>query len=78
MKWLNLITLLLVIIGGLDIGLVSLGGTHANDFIANLFGGVESNATRVVYALIGLSALWQLAPFFKAIKIGETHAELHR
>ena len=77
MKWLNLTTLLLVIIGGLDIGLVSLGGNHANDFIANLFGGVAADGTRFVYGLIGLSALWQLAPFFKAFQVGETHAESH-
>lgn len=78
MKWLNLITLPLVILGGIDMGVVALDGGHMNDVVAKLFGGVSSDASRIVYGLIGLSALWQLAPFIMAFQIGEPHAEANR
>ena len=79
MKWLNLITLALVIIGGLNWGLVAFGGYEA-DLVANLFGGVDSAGSRVVYGLVGLSALWQLAPLFRSVRTGEVDAEanVHR
>ncbi|WP_309087253.1 DUF378 domain-containing protein [Phenylobacterium sp.] len=77
MKWLNVITLALVIIGGLNWGLVALGGPEM-DLVANLFGGQDSAMSRVVYGLVGLSALWQLMPFFKAMRIGEVDAEANR
>lgn len=74
MKWLNVITLALVIIGGLNWGLVALGGPEM-DLVASLFGGQDSAMSRLVYGLVGLSALWQLMPFFKAMRIGEVDAE---
>lgn len=79
MKWLNLITLALVIVGGLNWGLVAFGGYGA-DLVANLFGGVDSAGSRVVYGLVGLSALWQLAPLFRSVRTGEVDAEanVHR
>lgn len=77
MKWLNVITLALVIIGGLNWGLVALGGPEL-DLVASLFGGQDSAMSRVVYGLVGLSALWQLMPFFKAMRVGEVDAEADR
>jgi uncharacterized membrane protein YuzA (DUF378 family) len=74
MKWLNIVTLALVVIGGLNWGLVALGGPEM-DLVANLFGGQDSAGSRIVYGLVGLSALWQLMPFFKALRIGEVNAE---
>ncbi|MFN3514655.1 MAG: DUF378 domain-containing protein [Phenylobacterium sp.] len=74
MKWLNLITLALVIVGGLNWGLVAFGGYGA-DLVASLFGGADTAAARVVYGLVGLSALWQLAPLFRSARIGEVNAE---
>ena len=74
MKWINVATLALVIIGGLNWGLVALGGPDM-DLVANLFGGQDSGLSRLVYGLVGLSALWQLMPFFKALRIGEVDAE---
>lgn len=59
-------------------GVVALDGGHMNDLVANLFGGVSSNSSRVVYGMIGLSALWQLAPFMMALGIDEPHAEANR
>ena len=75
MKWLNTITLLLVIVGGLNWGLVALGG-YDMDLVANLFGGVDSALARIVYALVGLSALYQLMPLFRSFgRGGETRVQ---
>ena len=74
MKWLNVITLALVIIGGLNWGLVALGG-HEMDMVANLFGGDGSAAARIVYGLVGLSALWQIMPWVKSMRLSEPEAE---
>ena len=60
MKVLNIITLVLLIVGGLNWGLVGLFGF---DLVAAIFGAM-SPLSRIVYALVGLSALWQLVPLF--------------
>lgn len=77
MKWVNIITLALVIIGGVNWGLVAIGG-YEMDLVANLFGGSDSTAARIVYALVGLSALWQLVPWGRTFSIGEPMAEADR
>ena len=46
MKWLNIITLLLLIVGGVNWGLVALGG-HEMDLVANLFGGDDATMARL-------------------------------
>lgn len=74
MKALNLITLALLIIGGINWGLVAMEG-HEMDFVANMFGGDDALGARLVYGLVGLSALWQILPWSKALRIGEDHAE---
>jgi uncharacterized membrane protein YuzA (DUF378 family) len=74
MKWLNLTTLLLAIVGGLNWGLVAIGG-YDLDLVANLFGGPDTAGARIIYGLVGLSALWQLTPFLRSIRIGEENAE---
>lgn len=60
MTALNKITLLLLIVGGLNWGLV---GLLNFDLVAALFGEM-SLLSRLVYSLVGLSALWQLVPLF--------------
>lgn len=60
MSILNKITLLLLIVGGLNWGLV---GLLNFDLVAAIFGEM-SLLSRVVYGLVGLSALWQLVPLF--------------
>ena len=57
MKSLNLVTLVLLIVGGLNWGLV---GAFQFDLVAALFGGQDALLARVVYALVGLSAVWQI------------------
>jgi len=53
-KVLDVIALVLVIIGGLNWGLV---GLFDLDLVAALF-GVGSILAKIVYVLVGLSALW--------------------
>ena len=61
MQLANKITLLLLIVGGLNWGLVGLSDF---DLVAALFGEM-SVISRAVYVLVGASALWQLVPLFK-------------
>ena len=56
MKSLNPVTLALVIVGGLNWGLV---GVADWNLVAAIF-GAGSALSRLVYALVGLSALWQV------------------
>jgi len=74
MKWLNIVTLALVIVGGLNWGLVAMGG-YELDLVANLFGGADSGGARLVYALVGLSALWQVMPWLRTFNVSESLAE---
>ena len=62
MKAVNVITLLLVIVGGVNWGLV---GLFSFDLVAAIF-GAGSALSRLVYILVGLSALWQVVPLTKA------------
>jgi uncharacterized membrane protein YuzA (DUF378 family) len=71
MKPLNLITLVLVIIGGLNWGLI---GLFDFNLVGAIFGG-EALA-RLVYSLVGLSAVWQLVPFSRALSTDEPFAEV--
>ena len=58
MKALNIVTLILVIIGGLNWGLV---GLFSWNLVAAIF-GEASVLSRLIYILVGLSALWQIRP----------------
>ena len=74
MKALNLVTLLLIIIGGINWLLV---GAFQFDLVAAIFGGQDAALARIVYIQVGLSALYQLVPFFRAMSTGEVAAERH-
>lgn len=71
MKIINLLTLCLVIVGGVNWGLV---GLFDFNLVAAIF-GAGSALSRIVYILVGLSALWQLVPLFQAASSGEVAAE---
>ncbi|MBY6241315.1 DUF378 domain-containing protein [Methylosinus sp. Sm6] len=73
MKPLNLITLVLVIIGGLNWGLV---GLFDFNLVGAIFGGEDATLARLVYILVGLSAVWQLVPFSRALSTDEPFAEV--
>ena len=70
MKAIGVVTLLLVIVGGLNWGLV---GLFSFDLVAALFGS-GSVLSRIVYILVGLSAAWQIVPLTKALSADESRA----
>jgi uncharacterized membrane protein YuzA (DUF378 family) len=71
---LNLLTLVLVIVGGVNWGLV---GLFDLDLVAAIF-GAGSVLARLVYVLVGLSALWQLVPLMSTFRAESTHASAPR
>jgi uncharacterized protein len=71
MRAINIITLLLVIVGGLNWLLV---GIADFDLVAALF-GADTTLTNLVYIVVGISALWQLIPLARSFSAGETAAE---
>jgi uncharacterized membrane protein YuzA (DUF378 family) len=64
MKYANVITLVLVIVGAVNWGLM---GLFQFDLVATLFGGPDAALSRVVYTLVGISGLYQLVPLFSAM-----------
>ena len=56
MKKLDVVAAVLLVVGGLNWGLV---GTAQFDLVATLFGGGASALSRTVYLLVGISALYQ-------------------
>jgi uncharacterized membrane protein YuzA (DUF378 family) len=70
MRVLNTITLVLLIVGGLNWGLV---GLLNFDLVAAIFGEM-SPLSRIVYSLVGLSASWQLVPLFRGDEGRRAHA----
>lgn len=62
MKALNAITLILLVVGGLNWGLV---GLFDFDLVAALF-GAGSFLSRLVYILVAVSAVWQLVQLVAA------------
>jgi uncharacterized membrane protein YuzA (DUF378 family) len=73
MKALNVITLLLVIVGAVNWGLV---GLFQFDLVAALFGGQDALLARLVYVLVGASGLYQLVPLGQAISGGHSNPQL--
>lgn len=61
-KMLDRIALFLVIVGGINWGLV---GIFKFDLVAWIFGGQTAVLSRIVYILVGISALWCVSLFFK-------------
>ena len=61
MKAVNVVTLVLLIVGGLNWGLVGLFGF---DLVATIFGEM-SPLSRIVYVLVGVSAVAQILPLIK-------------
>lgn len=57
----DMIAVILLLLGGLNWGFI---GFFKWDVIASIFGEM-STFTRVVYAVVGLSALWRIFCWFK-------------
>jgi uncharacterized membrane protein YuzA (DUF378 family) len=56
MSSLNLITFILLVVGGLNWLLFGLTGMDVGSFL----GGMDSMIAKIIYILVGLSALYQL------------------
>lgn len=59
---LDKIALFLLIVGGLNWGLV---GLFQFDLVAFLFGGAAAIISRIVYVLVAISAVWCVSLFFR-------------
>jgi uncharacterized membrane protein YuzA (DUF378 family) len=64
MRALNILTQVLLIVGGLNWGLVGLANF---DLVATLFGDM-SPLSRIVYVMVGLSAIYQIVPLVSGKK----------
>lgn len=60
MKIIDRTALALLLIGGIHLLLIGLFGFN---IVETIFGGVEEWGTRIVYILIGISALWSFKYF---------------
>lgn len=61
MRVINNIALILSIIGGINWGLI---GLFKFDLVAWIFGGQEAVFARIIYALVGLAAVWCISLLF--------------
>ena len=66
MKALNLVTLILIIIGGINWGLV---GLFDWNLVAAIF-GFSPILLKIVYIIVGLSGLWQIWPLSQSMQGG--------
>lgn len=62
MKMMDKIALFLLLIGGLNWGLVGLFGF---DLVAWVCGGSGSIISRIIYVVVALAALWCISLYFK-------------
>lgn len=62
MKFLDNLSLILVIVGALNWGSIGLFGF---DFVGFLFGGQMSMLSRIIFAVVGLAGLWTITLLFK-------------
>jgi uncharacterized membrane protein YuzA (DUF378 family) len=65
MKALNVISLILIILGGLNWLSV---GLFEYDVVSEIFGGASEVGSRIVYTVVGLAALYALSFFTKVSK----------
>jgi uncharacterized membrane protein YuzA (DUF378 family) len=69
MTAMNLITLVILIGGGLNLGAAAFANV---DFVTATFG--DSGLAKAAYAVIGLAALWQIVPLMRAINASDAAA----
>lgn len=73
MQALNVISLILLVIGGLNWGLV---GLFQFDLVAAIFGGGNTTLSRIIYVLVGIAALYGIA--LLGPLSGSTDADMRR
>lgn len=64
MKAVHVISWILLVVGGLNWGLLALTGWE----VGSLFGGMDAGISKVVYVLVGLAALYELFTHKKGCK----------
>ena len=62
MRILDKIALALVVIGGINGGLI---GIFRFDLVAWIFGGQAAILSRIIYTLVGIAALWCITLIFR-------------
>ncbi|MBR5310837.1 MAG: DUF378 domain-containing protein [Oscillospiraceae bacterium] len=60
--WIDRIALALIIVGGINWGLIGLFGF---DLVAWIFGGADVFLSRAVYTLVGAGAVWSTTLLFR-------------
>ncbi|MBE6551806.1 MAG: DUF378 domain-containing protein [Ruminococcaceae bacterium] len=65
---LDRLALLLAVIGGINWGSIGLFGF---DLVSWMCGGSDSVLSRIIFTLVGLSALWCISLFFKDDELSE-------
>lgn len=65
MKALNVVSLILVILGGLNWLLV---GLFEYDVVSEIFGGTDEVGSKIVYIIVGIAALYALSLFTKVTR----------
>ncbi|HEX6399757.1 MAG TPA: DUF378 domain-containing protein [Actinomycetota bacterium] len=73
MKKLDVLTLALAIVGAVNWGLVALAEFDLVATIAGLEFGETNALTRVIYGLVGLSAVWLAVRFGELVARDRTH-----
>ncbi len=68
MKILDRIALFLLIVGGVNWGLV---GIFNFDLVAYLFGGSAGLISRIIYILVALCAVWCISLYFRNSRLIE-------
>lgn len=69
---LDKLALLLLIIGGINWGMV---GLFQLDPVAWIFGGSASIISRAIYILVALSAIWSISLYFKRNHLAEVNSQ---
>ena len=67
----DIVSLILVIIGAVNWGLV---GFARFDLVAWIFGGQTAGFSRIIYALVGLAGLWCITLLFRDTEHGTGQA----
>ena len=70
----DIVSLILVIIGAINWGLV---GLFRFDLVAWIFGSQAAVMSRIIYTVIGLAGIWCISLLFKdhPLDAGETHQQ---
>ena len=70
---LDKIALALTVIGGINWGSI---GLFKFDIVAWIFGGQLAMPSRIVYALVGLSAIWCISLLFRSENGAYSHGKI--